>query len=132
MHTGFFVGRLGQDAEVKVTAGGQPYTKLSIAVDLGKDKEGEKRDAWWIRATIWGKRAEALAPHCKKGNMVAVTGQIELNTWTGNDNETHTDLQVNVDQFSFAGGSKKDGEAQQDKPAARATNAQLQEEDIPF
>jgi len=131
MHVGTFVGRLGQDVEVKVTQSGQQYAKMSIACDMGKDKEGEKRSALWIRATIWGKRAESLAPHLKKGTMVAVCGDIDLNSWTGKDEETHTEIQCNVQTFSFAGGAKQDGGESKPKEQQQSSGG-ITDEDIPF
>ncbi|SVC17674.1 uncharacterized protein METZ01_LOCUS270528, partial [marine metagenome] len=55
------VGNLGQDPEVKYTAGGTAVTTLSIATsDSWKDKEtGEDRERTeWHRVVLWRRLAE--------------------------------------------------------------------------
>ena len=131
MHCGFFTGRLGQDGEVKSTPSGQTYCRMSIAIDMGKDHDGEKREAMWIRATLWGKRAESLAPHIRKGAMVSVCGDIDLNSWDGRDGEKHTEIQVNVQSFSFAGGAKQDSGESKPKEQQQSSGGTT-DEDIAF
>lgn len=37
-----FIGRFGKDPVLAVSSDGKPYTRFSLAVDQGKDKQGKK------------------------------------------------------------------------------------------
>jgi len=120
MKIGIFVGRVGGDAEVTYTPQGIAVAKFSIAIDNGKDKEGAKKSATWVKATIWRERAEKLAPHIKKGNMVAVEGDVEARAWIDKQSgDARCSLEVNVDRFSFAGSARSNSD-EQSAPAERA------------
>lgn len=60
------LARLGRDAELKKTNGGEPYTNLSLAVDY---RSGKEKLTQWVSATLWGKQAEALTPYLLKGTV---------------------------------------------------------------
>ena len=65
------VGNLGQDPEVKYTAGGAAVTTLSIATsDSWKDKEtGEDQERTeWHRVVLWRRLAEIAGEYLKKGS----------------------------------------------------------------
>ena len=69
------VGNLTQDIEVKKTANGKSYVQFTVAVDDGKDSQGQSK-AQFIRCVAWEKTADAMGAYCKKGNKVAVIGRI--------------------------------------------------------
>lgn len=68
-------GNIGKDAEVRTTGGGDKVAGFSVAIDNGKDRSGNKRDSTWVDCSLWGKRAESLAPYLRKGGKVTVTGR---------------------------------------------------------
>src|SRR6266571_5106698 len=106
MKQGFFVGRVGGDAELTYTPQGIAVTKFSLAIDNGKDKEGEKKQATWVKAVIWRERGEKLAPHIKKGIVVAVSGDIDARAWIDkNSGDARCQIEMNVDKFTFGGSS---------------------------
>ena len=59
MNTAVFAGRVGTDAELNYTKSGKAVASFSIAIDNGKDQDGNKREATWIKAVLWEKKAEA-------------------------------------------------------------------------
>jgi single-strand DNA-binding protein len=65
--------RLGRDVELRYTPSGDAVTNLSLAFSYGKKGDDGKRPTTWVDATLWGKRAEALAPYLLKGGQVTVT-----------------------------------------------------------
>jgi single-strand DNA-binding protein len=76
------VGRLTRDAEIMVTNSGYPLAKISLAVNRRR-KSG---DQWidegnFFDINLWGKRGEALAPYLKKGQQIAVDGQLRQDRW---------------------------------------------------
>lgn len=137
MKQGFFVGRVGGDAETTYTPQGIAVTKFSLAIDNGKDKEGEKRDATWVKCAIWRERGEKLAPHIKKGIVVAVTGDIDARAWIDKQSgDARCQMEMNVNQFTFGGSPAAGGDRSEPQtPAPRqsaATPGPITDEDIPF
>jgi single-strand DNA-binding protein len=74
MQTLIIAGNVGNVKEVR-DAGGDRVLNFSIAVDNGKDKNGEKREPTWFDCALWGKRADALAPYIAKGSKLCVSGR---------------------------------------------------------
>ena len=77
------VGRLGRDPELKETDKGVRYAKLSIATSERFERgDGVKvDDKQWHNATIWGEKAHEIASQFKKGDSVALSGDLRINTY---------------------------------------------------
>ena len=52
MLTMTIAGNVGKDAQLRTTQGGDPVLGFSIAIDNGKDKNGNKRDSTWVQCSI--------------------------------------------------------------------------------
>ena len=112
MKNGTFAGRIGQKAVVRSTDGGQSVTNFSIAVDRGKDKDGEKRNPLWIKATMWGERGKKVAQYLTPGTVVSVSGDIDLDSYE-KDGNTIVQIKCRVDQLSLLGGGKRDEDGEE-------------------
>lgn len=82
------VGRLGRDAEVRMTPTGKQIVSTSIAV--GKDDK-----TVWYKVQGWDKTGDWLKD-AKKGDMVFAQGSLQINTYTKKDGSTGVDAQVNA------------------------------------
>ena len=71
-----FIGRLGKDPDMGYTSTGKALTKLSIAVDQGKDKK-----PMWLNITCWGDLAERMEKYLYKGAQVFVQGRLQISTF---------------------------------------------------
>ncbi|WP_223504276.1 single-stranded DNA-binding protein [Pseudomonas sp. GL-RE-29] len=67
------VGRIGRDAELRYTPGGDAVINLALACDYGRKGQDGKRPTQWVDATLWGKQAEAMAPYLLKGQQLYFT-----------------------------------------------------------
>ena len=80
------VGNLGQDPEVKYTAGGAAVTTLSLATsDSWKDKETgtDQERTEWHRVVIFNDRlADVAEQYLRKGAKVYLEGQLQTRKWT--------------------------------------------------
>jgi single-strand DNA-binding protein len=104
-----FHGRLGRDPESRFFESGQQVTNFSIAVDRPKDRDGNKIDALWVKCAVWGKRAQVVADHFRKGSEIIVTGPIDLEMFTDrNTGAERPSLTMRVSDFGFAGGGRDD------------------------
>ena len=78
-------GNLGNDAEVRYTAGGMAITLFSLAVNhRRKQQDGSYADETsWVDCTIFGKRGESLQAngYLQKGAKLAVVGHLRMSTW---------------------------------------------------
>lgn len=74
------IGHVGaDDAKLGKTATkGISVANFNVAVNQGK---GDAERAVWFKVSIYGPRAEALAPHIKKGQMVYVAGRVGVEGW---------------------------------------------------
>ena len=109
-------GNFGQDPSIKWFESGNCLAEFSLAVDSYSD--GEKKTDWY-NCKAWGKTAEIIANHCRKGSKVGLTGKLKKETW--NDRTTGDERYKYVPTFNQVTllSSKKDGlEGGQARPAA--------------
>ena len=72
-------GRVGQNAETR-DAGGNQVTSFNLAVDQGY---GDRKTTNWFRISIWGDRGAKLREHIRKGDKLAVTGELTIGEYNG-------------------------------------------------
>jgi len=97
-------GVVGKDAELRRTGNGDAVLNFSVAVDQGKDKNGNKRDAKWYDASLWGKRAESLQSYITKGTKLTLQGRP-----TAREHQGKVYMGIAVNDLTFMGGSQRDG-----------------------
>ena len=133
-------GNVGKDAELRRTGSGDAVLGFSLAVDNGKDKNGNKRDSTWYDCSIWGKRAEGLQSYITKGTKLTLTGRP-----TAREHNGKAYLGISVNDLTFMGGNagqQRDYQAPQSvqRPAAQgnvdngygAGGNALDDSEIPF
>ncbi len=126
-------GNVGKDVVLRQTGGGDSVLSFSLAVDGGKDKNGNKRDSTWFDCSIWGKRAEALQNYITKGSKLVVTGRPTAREYQGK-----VYLGCAVQELTFMGGGNRDsgGQAQssQGAPAGGYSGGMPNdmEDEVPF
>jgi single-strand DNA-binding protein len=143
MNSATFAGRVGADAELKYTQSGKAVADFNIAVDNGKDSEGQKRQPTWIKAVLWERKAEGLAQYIKKGSIVVVQGPVSTEAWISKqDGKPQSRIIVTVREFTFGGGAKENSSSApaddfgpapvaQSAPPQRASDP-ITDSDIPF
>lgn len=73
-------GTLGKDPELKyVGAKNTELATFSIAVNK-KDKLGNQQ-ATWVNCQAWKQVALTVMDHLRKGDMVTVRGELEIQSW---------------------------------------------------
>lgn len=99
-------GHAGRDFELKYSTNGEAYGGTSIAISKRwKSKEGEQRERTdWVRITAFGKTAESMSNHIKKGTGVFIEGAITTSEYTDKKTgEKRTSTEVAVDRWQFTG-----------------------------
>lgn len=111
MSTTSLTGRVGNVDPVRKTQSGKSVLGFSVADNYGF---GENKKTQWVKCSLWGDRAEKLAPFIAKGNLVEVIGQLFSETWTDSKtSEARASLKMNVNDIKLhGGGEKKDNAAE--------------------
>jgi single-strand DNA-binding protein len=101
----FGMATMGADMAVKYLPNGDPIGEASLAFRLGrKDKATGEYMTQWIKATLYGKRAESLAPYLTKGSKHAfVLRDIRIDPWTDKDGVTKCSLLADIDDVELGG-----------------------------
>ncbi len=138
-------GNLTRDPEARVLPSGTALCKLGLAANRRyRDKGGEqKEETLFINATCWGKTAEYVRDHFKKGRPVMIEGRLKMNEWddkaTGQKRSTieiSAERVMALDWEDRAGGSGGGGSSGASRGGSRSSSAPsdepLPEDDIPF
>lgn len=127
-------GRLTKDPEVRYTTGTQMAVAVfTLAIDRGKDKNGEDMGADFPRVTVFGKQAENCERYLAKGCRVAVQGKIQTGSYEKDGQKVFTTdvIASRVEFIDF-----KDKTPQDANQSAWNDNSpgysSLSEDDIPF
>jgi single-strand DNA-binding protein len=99
-------GRLTRDPEIKYTPSGTAIADFSLAVTrYYKNSAGESQeDTDFIDVTAFGRSAEFIGKHLKKGSPVYVEGRLKLDQWTDKQSgQPRSKLRVVAESMQFVG-----------------------------
>ena len=138
------LGSLGQDPDIRYTAGGAAVANISIATnEQWKDKEsGEMQERTeWHRVVFFGRLAEIVGEYLRKGSQVYVEGRIQTRKWQDKEGKDRYTTEIVANEMQMLG-SKSGGttasfdQSQQPQQSAPAASAQGSnddfDDDIPF
>lgn len=127
--------RLGRDAVLRYSPDGTPVANMALAYNYGQKGQDGNRPTQWVEASLWGKRAEALAPHLRKGTALdVVVEDVRIETWQDQDGAGRVKLAGRVVNVEFAGRAPA-SDAQRsaaDTPAPASAGGEFDSGDIPF
>jgi single-strand DNA-binding protein len=98
----FVVGNATDDAELRYTPSGVAVCNFSVAVN-NRTKKG---DEWvdgepsFYRVAVWRDYGENVAETVKKGDQVLVYGRLMTRTWTDQEQQKHTSLDITADEVA--------------------------------
>ena len=97
------MGNLTRDVELK-RAGDTPLAVFGIAINRKyKTRDGAKKeDVTFVDCEAWGRTAEVIAEHLRKGAPVFIEGRLKFSTWE-QDGHNRSKLTVTVERFEFVG-----------------------------
>ena len=95
------VGRLTRDPELRYTPSGKAVTKMTVAVDRGGRRDGEKREADFIDTVVWEKQGENCAQYLSKGRLLLVEGRIQTRTYETQDGQRRKAVEVVASTVRF-------------------------------
>ena len=128
------MGNLTRDPEVRHTTKGTCVTKIAMAVNRKfKTEAGEqKEEVTFIDIEAFGKLAEVIGQHCKKGRPLFVEGRLKLDQWDDKTTgQKRSALKVVLEAFQFIGGRQEGDVPTAQRPAKTPAETQPTEEDAP-
>ena len=145
MNSVSLIGRLTRDPEVRYGASsGSAVARFSIAIDRGRDRDGNDRGADYPNIVCFGRTAELVEKYLGKGRLVGIQGRIQTGSYEKDGKKVYT-TEVLADRVEFLDrGDRADGSAPQrstgySAPAESAGPAipegfsqLLTDDDIPF
>lgn len=135
------LARIGKDAEVRYTPGSTAVANVSLAFTYGKKGEDGKRPTQWVDASLWGQRAEGMAPYLLKGKqIVAYLEDVHLQTYTKGDGTQNTKMVARLADLEFVSDNsdhkptQKPQSAPQSRPAPAPQDSGFDDfpDDVPF
>ena len=102
------IGRLTKEPELRYTASNVACVETDIAINNGKNDKGEERPADFIRVVFWDKLAENLAKFQHKGSLIAVEGQIKVQSWDDDNGNKKYKTYVLVRNMEFVESKKSE------------------------
>ena len=120
------MGRITKDIECKYTPAGMAIARFNIAIDRGKDKDGNDKGADFPSIVAFGKTAENLERFSGKGMRVMVEGRIQTGSYEGSDGKKVYTTDIVADRIQFI-----DWKGEQQDSATPSGFSQI-DEDIPF
>ncbi len=103
------IGRITKDIELKTTDSGMVATAIFIAINNGKNENGEERPADFPKICVYEKQAQNLAKYCKKGSLVAITGRLKTRTYEKEDGSKVYETYVIASKILFLDSRSSEG-----------------------
>lgn len=132
------VGRLTRDAQLKYTNSGVAISTFAVAINR-RIKQGDRwtDEAHFFDITLFGKQAEGINQYLKKGNQVAIEGELRQDRWE-QDGQKRSKIVIVANNIQLLG-SRPAGTTDRAAPLPEEENPSLGnggtgtfEDDIPF
>ena len=138
MNKVILMGRLTRDPEVRYSQSSEPVAvaRYTLAVNR-RFKRKDEPEADFIPCVALGKSGEFAEKHFRKGQLVAITGRLQVRSWD-KDGERRWTTEVIIEEQHFA-----ESKAAQEKAATKESgqaaadgfypiNEGVEDEDLPF
>lgn len=97
------IGNLTADPELRFTPNGIAVANFTVASTprTYDQKSGEWKDgeATFMPCSVWRDQAEHLAESLKRGTRVVVVGRLKQRSWTTEDGEKRSRIELQVDEL---------------------------------
>jgi len=109
MNKVILTGRIANDLELKATTTGKSICEFRIATNRPVNRDGEKV-ADFVNCRVWNKSAENLVKYQTKGNLIAVIGRLQIDSYTDKEGNKRYSNYVLVEDLEFLERKKEDKE----------------------
>lgn len=99
-------GRLAKDPELRYTKNQTAVATFSVAVQ--RDYDRDKAD--FIDVTVWRQTAEFVSNYFHKGQMIIVSGSLQMRQWEDKHGNRRVTAEINASNVYFCGDNKRTDE----------------------
>lgn len=115
------MGRLTAAPEHRTTQSGTNVATFCLAVDRRFQQKDAPKQTDFINCVAWRSTADFIARYFDKGDMIAVTGEIQTRKYQDKNGNNRVAVEVVIDNVSFCGG-KNSGADQNNASDPTANN----------
>ena len=137
MNKVILTGRLTRDPELRYTANNKAVCDFTIATNRPVVRDGE-RVADFINCRVWNKTAENLDKYQTKGNMIAVSGRMQVDNYQDNEGKNRNYTYVLVEDLEYLERKKENNQEEVKEIENFNTTTEVQQqfdytdEELPF
>ena len=129
------VGNVGQDPEIRSTAGGTRVANMRMATnERRRDRDGNWSDhTEWHTVVVWGRLVDVVEQYVNKGRQLYIEGVLRTRSWEGQDGQKRSTTEVHVRELKLLGGrGVSDASAPREDYGAVAQGFPDDADDVPF
>lgn len=137
MNKVILTGRIANDLEIRSTTTGKSICEFRIATNRPVNRDGE-RIADFINCRVWNKLAENLVKYQTKGNMIAVSGRMQVDNYQDNEGKNRNYTYVLVEDLEYLERKKENNQEEVKEIENFSTTTEVQQqfdytdEELPF
>lgn len=122
------LGRLGADPETTFSKDGKAICKFRVGVTRKFNKEMTD----WFNCASFGKTAELIQQYFKKGNQIALQGEIQFGDYTDKEGVKRYTTTLVVNSFDFIAGNGNNTNGGNQEVATTEFSEPVYDADMPF
>lgn len=107
------IGRITKEPEIKELESGKKVCNISLAVQRNYKNEQGVYEADVIDCALWNGIAERAVENCKKGDLIAVRGQLKIDIYEKGNGEKDKKIFVAVDKILFLSSKNQEKNSQE-------------------
>lgn len=124
------IGRITTDPELRTTTTGKETTKVNLAVNrFGASEEQQSAD--FIPIVMWNNTAQNFCKYQKKGNQIAVEGELRIDNYKDKEGNTSKNVYVLVDKVEYLS-QKKEEDTFNKTGSIKQDEIELKDWELPF
>ena len=139
MNKVYLIGNLTRDPESTETSSGVHVCRFAVAVNRNYTGADGNRETDFFNITVWRQLADTRGKYLKKGNKVAVVGQLQNRSYEDKDGVKRTVTDIVASEIEFltpknAADSFDDDEAVVSRPQRREKPVleEVDDDQLPF
>lgn len=102
------IGRLTADPDYRATQSGVKLARFTLAVERDYTDQSGERQTDFFDVTVWRNKADFVSQYFRKGQLVAVSGEMQSEVYTDKEGVRRKSWKVQAQQVYFAE-PKRDG-----------------------
>ena len=110
------IGHLTADPTTRATSNGVTVCSFTIGVTRSRKDQNGERVSDFFRINTWRQTADFCGKYLTTGSRVAVTGELNLNSYKGKDGQTRYSLDVQADHVENLTEKKAETKSTSDQP----------------